>query len=95
MAEDNYIIKKYSNRKYYDSHQHRYVSIGGVFELYESFLGTSSPLKVVDSHNNDITITTVIEGVKHHIGQNPGVLPKVVENLLGTKKRKKESNGSA
>jgi polyhydroxyalkanoate synthesis regulator protein len=91
---ENYTIKKYSNRKYYDSHQHKYVSIGGVFQLFESLLDTDSPLKVIDRHNNDITTTTIIEGIKHHIVQNPDILSRVVESVLNVK-RKKVANGGA
>jgi polyhydroxyalkanoate synthesis regulator protein len=47
-----YILRKYANRKLYDTHTHRYLALPDVLKLYKK---VGAKLQVVDHKGQDIT----------------------------------------
>ena len=77
-----YIIKKYNNRKYYDSHQHKYLLIGQIWDMFVSLKDSPSPLKIVDAQNRDVTTNALTEGIKHCMYQDPWLVPGILDCVL-------------
>lgn len=53
------LIRKYRNRKFYDSASHSYVTLQDIFSYYNS----GDNVKVVDKDERDITDTTLMDSV--------------------------------
>ena len=62
------VIKKYSNRKFYDTVSHKYVTLKQVLALYQT---DGEQVYVVDRSNNDITEDTIIQAVSLHCANDP------------------------
>jgi polyhydroxyalkanoate synthesis repressor PhaR len=70
-APDRHLIKKYANRKLYDTRTSRYITLEGIAELVRS----GHEIKVVDRDNgNDLTQLTLSQLVLSHEKHGPGRL---------------------
>jgi len=68
---ERHIIKKYANRKLYDTRTSRYITLEGIAELVRS----GHEIKVVDRDNgNDLTQLTLSQLVLSHEKHGPGRL---------------------
>ena len=70
-APDRHLIKKYANRKLYDTRTSRYITLEGIAELVRN----GQEIKVVDRDNgNDLTQLTLSQLVLSHEKHGPGRL---------------------
>jgi polyhydroxyalkanoate synthesis repressor PhaR len=70
-APDRHLIKKYANRKLYDTRTSRYITLEGIAELVRN----GHEIKVVDRDNgNDLTQLTLSQLVLSHEKHGPGRL---------------------
>ena len=70
-APDRHLIKKYANRKLYDTRTSRYITLDGIAELVRN----GHEIKVVDRDNgNDLTQLTLSQLVLSHEKHGPGRL---------------------
>src|SRR5450756_1646977 len=68
---DRHLIKKYANRKLYDTRTSRYITLEGIAELVRN----GHEIKVVDRDNgNDLTQLTLSQLVLSHEKHGPGRL---------------------
>lgn len=91
------IVKKYSNRKYYDSSVHNYLSSQEVFELYGRCLEENVPLRIMgkkkvlvdgreDKVEFDATFETLVEGFKIALSKDPGLALKTISKFFESRK---------
>ena len=94
---ENRVVKKYSNRKYYDSSVHNYLSSQEVFELYGRCLEENVPLKILgkrktlvdgkeDKIEYDATFETLVEGFKIALSKDPGLALKTISKFFESRK---------
>ena len=62
----NITIRKYRNRKLYDQHQHRYITLAQILEMYRKEIR----FRVLDFDDQDITEDIVIQSVITQYVQN-------------------------
>jgi polyhydroxyalkanoate synthesis repressor PhaR len=80
MEENTRVIKRYANRKLYDTGSHRYVNLAELGEL----MAVTNNVKVIDNKTkNDITYHTQIQilfDAEKRATKNPTTVNKVVKS---------------
>ena len=69
-APERHLIKKYANRKLYDTHTSRYITLEGVAQLVRD----GHEIKVVDSDRRDLTQVTLSQVVLEEEKRGPARL---------------------
>ena len=77
-APERHLIKKYANRKLYDTRTSRYITLDGIADLVRE----GHDIKVVDSQQRDLTQVTLSQIVLEEEKRGPGRLVDAGGELL-------------
>lgn len=76
------MVKKYGNRRLYDTRESRYVNLDELFDL----LGTDKDLRVVDAHSGadltEQTLRSALLGERGGSAKSPLVPPELLRALI-------------
>lgn len=74
------IVRRYKNRKLYDSAESRYITLGELFDLVRE----GEDVKVIDSSRKDVTATTLFMAVleRGKESDSAALTAKVVLNII-------------
>lgn len=72
--QNKYVIKRYGNRKLYDTVAHAYIGLNDVYNLFAS----GKDLFVYDHNKKDITNFTIFTAIVEIKGKEPSFLDKLV-----------------